>query len=246
MKKQEAKETETQRKYYAETAMRYDEMHLDDDEHTFALSFMLSMLDRLKVRSVLDIGSGTGRAPLFIKQRRPDIRIVGIEPVEELRKLGYQNGLTESELIAGDATRLDFANEEFDLVCEFGMLHHIKHPEKAVAEMLRVAKTAIFISDSNNFGQGSIFSRLSKQTINFFCLWKLVDYIKTRGKGYTISKDDGLGYSYSVFNNYNQIKKVCKCIHILNTKDGGINPYRTASHVSLLGMKSLTCASKIR
>ena len=103
--------------------------------------------------------------------------------------------------------------------------------------MLRVSKKAIFISDSNNFGQGSTVARTIKQVINLVGLWKLVDVIKTKGKGYWISEGDGLAYSYSVFSNYKQIRKQCRSVHLLNTRDGSIDPYKTASHVALLGIK---------
>jgi len=73
--------------------------------------------------------------------------------------------------------------------------------------------------------------------INSLGLWKIADLIKTRGKGYSISEGDGIAYSYSVFNNYRQIQAQCKSIHLLNTKDGRINIYKTASHIALLGIK---------
>jgi ubiquinone/menaquinone biosynthesis C-methylase UbiE len=175
-------------------------MHLDEkDEHFFALSFMVGVIDYLGIQSILDIGSGTGRAIQYLKIVRPELRLVGVEPVKELREIGYSKGLSGDELIDGDATNLKFATGEFDLVCEFGVLHHIRNPALAIAEMLRVSNRAVFISDSNNFGQGSISSRLIKQVINLLGLWKFVDLIKTRGKGYTISEGDGLAYSYSVF-----------------------------------------------
>jgi SAM-dependent methyltransferase len=231
-------EIEKQRRYYAETANKYDSMHLDDkDEHFFALSFMVSAIDYLGIQSVLDIGSGTGRAVQYLKRLRPELRVVGVEPVKELREIGYSKGLSTDELIDGDATNLDFVNSEFDLVCEFGVLHHIKTPDLAVEEMLRVSNKAIFISDSNNFGQGSRPGRIFKQVVNLVGLWKVVDLIKTRGMGYTISEGDGLAYSYSVFNNYKQIRNKCISVHILNTRDGSIDPYKTASHVALLGIK---------
>jgi SAM-dependent methyltransferase len=163
--------------------------------------------------------------------------VVGIEPVKELREIGYNNGLSEEELIDGDATKLKFPAHEFDLSCEFGVLHHINKPGLAISEMLRISNKAIFISDSNNFGQGTIVGRTIKQLINLFGLWNVANIIKTRGKGYTLSEGDGLAYSYSVFNNYQLIQDHCKSIHILNTRDGHINPYRTASHVALLGIK---------
>ena len=76
-----------------------------------------------------------------------------------------------------------------------------------------------------------------KQTFHALGLWPLVDFIKTRGRGYTISEGDGLAYSYSVFNNYRQIRAQCTSVHLINTLDAGINPYRTATHVALLGIK---------
>src|SRR5207245_752348 len=106
---------------------------------------------------------------------------------------------------------------QFDVVCEFAVLHHVKKPEVVIAEMLRVARKAIFISDSNNFGQGSFLRRSMKQALNALGLWKVANFFKTSGKNYIISDGDGLGYSYSVFNNYKQLQASCQRIHILNT-----------------------------
>lgn len=231
-------EIEIQQRYYAENSAQYNAMHdNENDQHYFALAFLLSAIDHFKIGSVLDVGAGTGRALSFLKEHRPDVTVRGIEPVAELREIAYKSGLTLEELTAGDATKLQFEDRQYDLVCEFGVLHHIRTPDVAVAEMLRVAKRAIFISDSNNFGQGSLVGRTVKQLINSVGLWKAFDFIKTRGKGYTISEGDGLFYSYSVFNDYKLIKSRCKGVHILNTNSGGVNPYRSASHVALLGIK---------
>ncbi|VEP17983.1 Methyltransferase type 11 [Hyella patelloides LEGE 07179] len=231
-------EISIQRKYYAETAQKYEDTHVNEnDEHFFALSFMLSILELLEIKSILDIGSGTGRTVKYIKKYRPEIKILGIEPVPELRNIAYSQGISKKEVIPGDATNLLFKNNEFDLVCEFGVLHHIRYPEIAVSEMLRVAKKSIFISDDNYLGHGSFLTRLTKYFLECLGLWKAAHLIKTKGKGYTISEGDGLSYPYSVFNNYQQIKKQCRKIHLLNTKNSNINLYRTASHIALLGIK---------
>ncbi len=231
-------EAEIQRAYYAETAHRYDDTHMaQEGEHTFALRFLVAAVQYLGIRSILDVGSGTGRCLLEFARAMPEITAVGVEPSAELREIGYSKGLSKNQLIDGDAMNLAFAAESFDLVCEFGALHHIPKPSRAVAEMLRVSRKAIFISDSNNFGQGGRLSRLLKQTINAAGLWPLADRIKTRGKGYILSEGDGLAYSYSVFNDYEQIRAACESIHMLNTTDGAPDLYRSASHVALLGIK---------
>jgi ubiquinone/menaquinone biosynthesis C-methylase UbiE len=235
---QQTPASEIQRQYYASTADRYDSMHVHSgDEHYFGLGVMLAAVDFLGIRSLLDIGSGTGRALAYMKRARPELAVKGIEPVAELRQMAYRNGVDPQDLVEGDALALPFTDQAFDLVCEFGVLHHIRTPERAVAEMLRVAKRAVFIADSNNFGQGSGASRAFKQALNALGLWPLVNLVKTRGRGYTISEGDGLAYSYSVFNNYAQIRAACASVHVINLLDGGINPYRTATHVGLLGIK---------
>ena len=239
MKNKNIDEINIQRSYYEKTADHYEKMHVADEtsEHFFALSCLAGLTNYLKIESILDIGCGTGRGLKYLKKLCPKIKIIGIEPVKELREIAYSQRVPKEELIDGDATKLNFRNSEFDLVCEFGVLHHIKNNKLVVDEMLRVSKKAIFISDNNNLGEGSKVKRSIKQILYALRLWKLVDFIKTKGKGYTFSEGDGLAYSYSVFTNYRQIKSSCKSVHIINTKDADINLFKTASHIALLGIK---------
>lgn len=229
-----------QRAYYAAEAARYDGQHMQaDNEHDFALAFMIGMLGYLGVRSILDVGSGTGRAISAVQAAQPTIKVVGIEPVAELRELAYKKGVDRATLIAGDARELEFPDGEFDLVCAFGVLHHVRSPEPVVNEMLRVAAKAVFISDSNNFGQGGLLSRSMKQALAALGLWTVADFLKTRGKGYLYSEGDGISYSYSVYSSLQQLRRSCRRVHQINTGDAsGRDLYRSAGHVALLGIKS--------
>lgn len=228
-----------QRDYYAQTASSYDSVHVsDDDDHALALHWLSSLISAYSIQSVLDVGSGTGRAVAFLKARHPKIKVIGLEPVAELRAQGYAKGIPEDCLVHGDATQLSFADASFDLVCEFGALHHMARPDQAVSEMLRVSRIGIFISDGNNFGQGSALARAVKQAINALGLWSTYNWIVTKGKRYHIAEGDGLCYSYSVFNDYNQIKRHCSDVHICNTRGTSSNHYRSSGHVALFGVKS--------
>lgn len=228
-----------QHNYYQRTADTYDDRHVADawGEQEFALYFLSSLIEYFNIQSVLDIGSGTGRAVHFIMKRHPDVRIIGIEPVRELRDQGFKKGIPTDMLIEGDGYNLEYPDKTFDIVCEFGMLHHVAKPERIINEMIRVSRVGFFISDSNNFGAGSFLAKQIKRIINTFGFWPAFNYLRTKGKMYQISEGDGLYYSYSVFNNFRQIEKNCKSIHILNTTGGKINPYTSASHVALLGLK---------
>jgi ubiquinone/menaquinone biosynthesis C-methylase UbiE len=227
-----------QREYYTQTASQYDDMHLhQDDEHYFALSFLSAMIGHFGIRSILDVGAGTGRTVMWLKNHFPDLVVKGVEPVDALREQGYKKGLRKDELLGGDGNKLQFRDGEFDLVCEFGVLHHVPKPAIVVGEMLRVAKKGVLISDSNNFGQGSFFSRTFKQALDAFGLWPAYNFVRTKGKRYQINEGDGLFYSYSVFNNIEQIKRVCRIVHVINTKNTSYNHYKTAEHVAVLGIK---------
>ena len=231
-------EERIQRDYYASTAASYDAMHVNKkDEQYFALAFLAGMLEYFEVQSVLEIGAGTGRALLYIKSARSGVEVCGIEPVPELREIARSKGLSAQEIRPGNAMNLEFEDSHFDVVCAFGVLHHIKHPDRVVGEMLRVAKKAIFISDSNNFGQGRWLCRTVKQALHATGTWKIVNFLKTRGRGYSITEGDGLAYSYSVFSDYARIRAQCDTIHLVNTGQASPNLYRTAGHLALLGIK---------
>jgi hypothetical protein len=93
----------------------------------------------------------------------------------------------------------------------------------------------VFISDSNNFGGGPRYMRLVKQVLHAAGLWPVTNYLKTGGKGYSITAGDGLFYSYS--DSLTLIKRRCRSVHMVNTTDSGANLYRTASHVAVIGIK---------
>lgn len=232
------REVSLQRQYYASTASEYDAMHLSaDHEHDFALSFLVGMLDYVEANSLLDVGAGTGRTLMHLRRCRPSMRVCGVEPSAELRAVAHLKGIDTDQIIDGDAMALPFEDGAFDVVSEFAVLHHLRDPSSALSEMLRVARRAIFVSDSNNFGQGRPMARGLKQALHMFRLWPFANYLKTRGKGYQVTPGDGLAYSYSVFSDFGRLKRQCRSIHVINTVPAGMNPYRTAGHVALLAIK---------
>ena len=84
-------------------------------------------------------------------------------------------------------------------------LYIMPRPELAIAEMLRIARKAIFVCDGNNFGQGGTLSRFLKQVINSLGLWPAANLMKT-----------------------------CETVHLMNTMKSEPNMYRTSPHIALL------------
>lgn len=226
-----------QHDYYARTADSYDALQIDPaDEHAIALAWMAALIEQRGYLSVLDVGSGTGRALLYLKERAR-VRVVGIEPSAALRSKGHDKGLLKYELLEGNALALPYQNDSFDLVCAYGVLHHIADHRLAVGEMTRVAKRAVFISDANNFGQGSTVNRLLKQVLNTMGLWGLFDTLRTKGKGYHYSEGDGVFYSYSLLGDVPVIRRKFPDTLYMSTRPSGPNFYRSAQTIALFATK---------
>lgn len=229
---------QVQRDYYAKTAEHYDAQH-SEPEHVLAGHLLAAYIKMNRIESVLDVGAGTGRAMRFIREHCPEVTVKGIEPIDELRAMGHRNGISESDLVAGDGLGIPFPDNSFDLVCEFAVLHHVRQPQNVVSEMNRVARRGVAISDANLLGQGSLPARLMKSALFHTGLWPVANWVKTRGKGYTISEGDGLAYSYTVFQNLPQLKAAWRRVNVISVssiQDGVFGVRMTAPHVFAIGL----------
>ncbi len=222
---------------YAEIAGEYDSLHADP-EHEAGMSLLAGMLGHVRAASVLDVGAGTGRTIRFLASRCPGLLLTGIEPVKELREIGHRHGIPEDQLVEGDGYKLSFPDNSIDVVSCVGVLHHVQEPNRVVAEMFRVARRGVFISDANNFGGGGAVARFGKQALHMAGLWPLTQFVLTRGKGYWITEGDGLFYSYSIFDSMKLIKAKSSIVYQMNTRPSGPNLYRTSPTVAVFAVKS--------
>ena len=92
---------------------------------------------------ILDIGCGTGRASLAFAQKGSTV--VGLDISEEMvkkardksRDLSLQD---QTDYLVGDAENPPFANNSFDAVIAFGVLHHVPRPQDLLREISRLLK----------------------------------------------------------------------------------------------------------
>jgi ubiquinone/menaquinone biosynthesis C-methylase UbiE len=234
---------ELQRKYYTDTAARYEEMHGQEGSgDPFHTDFVVATLRMLAIRSLLDVGTASGRALRILKTAIPELFICGIEPVAALLDEAVNSGNSRSgAILQGKGDALPFADNSFDAVCEFAILHHVAEPQVVISEMLRVARKAIIISDSNRFGQGPMWVRFVKLALYKVGLWGVFNYLRTSGKRYQITEGDGLSYSYSVYDNFDQIAAWADRMIIIpadkTPADSWLHPLLTSGGVILCGIR---------
>ncbi|MBD2502001.1 class I SAM-dependent methyltransferase [Anabaena azotica] len=135
-----------------EEASEYDAMDFTEVNSAFAQEAVL--LGPPEQGLVLDAGTGTGRIPILICQKRHQWQLVAIDMAENMLQIATQHvqmvGLEERirlELV--DAKRLPYEDGIFDLVVSNSLVHHLPDPLPFFAEIKRVCKPhgGIFIRD---------------------------------------------------------------------------------------------------
>jgi SAM-dependent methyltransferase len=102
------------------------------------------MLEGLAPSRILEIGVGEGEVMARVRTRFPDVAVVGLDlPDEHLAEHWHRAGLP---CCFGDATRLPFPDDAFDLVLAIEVLEHIPTPAAALAELARVGRGELIAS----------------------------------------------------------------------------------------------------
>jgi len=110
---------------------------------------------RMGVRQgrVLDVGTGSGRVALRLARLNPAFSIDGIDLSNSMLDLARRNAvrevITNVAFSPGDAKRIPFEDQTFDLVICHQLLHQLPEPLVALKEIKRVAKPlgAILVRD---------------------------------------------------------------------------------------------------
>jgi demethylmenaquinone methyltransferase/2-methoxy-6-polyprenyl-1,4-benzoquinol methylase len=104
----------------------------------------IAMLEPLKPKRILDIGTGTGDLAIAALRLNPQ-EIIGVDIAEEMLKLGdeklqrlHLNGVVK--LQTGNAEELEFPDDSFDAVMVAFGVRNFENLERGLAEMFRVLR----------------------------------------------------------------------------------------------------------
>jgi SAM-dependent methyltransferase len=130
-------------------ASSYREIHSDNIRISGAGSYyfaemkvrLLTVSERNKSLSVLDVGCGDGATEIFFQQYFPDWDITGIDVSEASIMQATQRGLP-AHFFWYDGVNMDFPDATFDIVFMAGVLHHVSYPMHTplLEEIYRVLK----------------------------------------------------------------------------------------------------------
>lgn len=98
-------------------------------------------------RSLLDVGCGEGVLTEQWAESLGDARVVGIDLDDAKLHAEWETRRRPNlEFRTEEATRLPFADGEFDVATAIEVLEHVPDPEATVAEMARVAERWVLVS----------------------------------------------------------------------------------------------------
>ena len=127
------------------SAARYDEVAFLQREVASRLLERLDLL-RMTPETILDLGSGTGHCTEALSQRYPNARLVALDLAESMlqrtrkRFSRWQRFRKKHGFVSGDAERLPFADNSFDMLFSNLTVQWCDNLEQTFGEFRRVLK----------------------------------------------------------------------------------------------------------
>jgi SAM-dependent methyltransferase len=124
---------------------------------------VLSALEPLEGKRVLEIACGTGRFSAMLASADADVTGLDISEAmlvqgrEKARRSGVDDHL---EFIRGDASRLPFPDDHFDAVLAMRFFHLIPNPERYLREIRRVTDDQLVFDTFNTPSTRAIYNWL--------------------------------------------------------------------------------------
>jgi ubiquinone/menaquinone biosynthesis C-methylase UbiE len=140
-------------------------------QQKFVADYMLKASNPMDGSLCLEIGCGRGVGAKIITEMFGARRVIAFDvdfnQVRRAMKYIARRSLTEKvSLFVGDAEHLGFADNTFDAVFDFGVLHHIPNWRTTLKEVKRVLKS----------GNYFLFEEPTKPILNIPLIKRLLDH----------------------------------------------------------------------
>ena len=166
--------------------MVIDSYYIPTAEEVIALLSQIKTSSLETDRRILDLGTGPGYLLIEIAKRDHNFQIDGIDPLLKSIKISRKNAMRAGvgdriHFEIGDANKLRFKENSYDMIVSTGAFHELKNPIKVLNECYRVLKPGgeVFIHDPARVSAGvdrkkwmDSLNFLEKLTYRLFSLFR--------------------------------------------------------------------------
>ena len=126
------------RNYFNELANEWEQNQCLEQSH---IEYLLARLQLQQFNSILDMGCGTGVLfPYLNKMTNSDTTIYGIDFADCMTRIAKNNSVDEIQVVCGDAHKLPFSDNMFEMIVAFHVFPHFHRKLHALSECWRVLK----------------------------------------------------------------------------------------------------------
>ena len=155
---------------------------------TYELPILQEMVSNKNPYAVLEIGCGSGYGTTLIQKHFNPHSINAVDLDEKMIQKALKRDLQNATFTMMDASKLDFIDDQFDAVFDFGIIHHIPNWKECVLELKRVLKNGgeIILEelsiDTFNTLSGRFFKAILDHPYSeMFTQVEFVEYLETSG-----------------------------------------------------------------
>ncbi len=124
---------------------------------------LAGFIGRIQDRTILDVGTGTGRAALLMA--RAGARVTGVDASEQMLSVARQRAADEGAAVVfrvGDAHALDFPDRAFDVAISLRTLMHTPGWRDCIAELCRVSSQLVIVDYPSSRSVAALQSALRR------------------------------------------------------------------------------------
>jgi len=145
---------------------------------------LANMVGRINDRSIVDVGTGTGRAAILMA--RGGARVTAVDASEQMLDVARQRAADQQltiRFLRGDAHALQFADREFDVAICLRVLMHAPDWQRCLGELCRVAERLV-IFDYPAVMSAALLESMSR---------RVVQTVGARTEAYRVFTDRAIG-----------------------------------------------------
>ena len=127
---------------------------------------LANMIGRIQKRTILDVGTGTGRAALLLA--RGGAKVTAVDASEQMLAVARRRSAEQSvgvRFMLGDAHALDFKDRSFDVAVSLRVLMHTPQWRRCIAELCRVADRLVIIDYPSATGP-ALFHAMTRRVVH--------------------------------------------------------------------------------